>query len=230
MSSLIKPLFRLTVVTFIFAVLMPDTTAVAAPPCAKNPTHPRCVGPPPDPPPPDPPPPPSPGGTFSVEVFFEPAPATGMEVEATVPANSPPTNVIGGGNNKRPMLGESVMTLDVSLLDTDQLADCSPLFGMPTGTFAVSTARIPESSPEFTFVTADFFNFQGLDGVRYGVRFSPDGDGDISDDDNWLPAVLGDINILTGDELALEVTKGRGKKGPCNGNIAQNWIIKVIKI
>ncbi len=43
MSSLVKPLFRLTVVTFIFAMLMPVSTW-AGPPCAKKPDHPACSG------------------------------------------------------------------------------------------------------------------------------------------------------------------------------------------
>ncbi len=44
MSSLIKSLFRLMVVTFIFAMLMPVTTAWADPNCAKHPEHPKCTG------------------------------------------------------------------------------------------------------------------------------------------------------------------------------------------
>ena len=52
MSSLIKPLFRLMVVTFIFAMLMPVTTTRANPDCndPKHAGNPNC--PPPDEPPP----------------------------------------------------------------------------------------------------------------------------------------------------------------------------------
>ncbi len=59
MSSLIKPLFRLTVVTFICAMLMPVTaTGQADDFCVKHPGHKKCNGePPPEPPPPEPPPP-----------------------------------------------------------------------------------------------------------------------------------------------------------------------------
>ena len=123
------------------------------------------------------------------------------------------------------------MTLNVGLVDTAQLAGCSPMFGLPKGLFAVSTARVPASNPTLTFATADFFDFRGTDRVNYGVRFSPDGDAvlDFPDPTKWLPADSGDINSLRGDELALNVKKGRGKKGPCNGKITQNWRIKVTK-
>ena len=52
MSSLIKPLFRLMVGTFIFAMLMPVSTTRAGPDCTnpKHAGHPNC--PAPDPPPP----------------------------------------------------------------------------------------------------------------------------------------------------------------------------------
>ena len=44
MSSLIKPLFRLTVVTFIFAFLMPVATTRADPNCDRHPDNPKCSG------------------------------------------------------------------------------------------------------------------------------------------------------------------------------------------
>ena len=50
MCTLIKPLFRLTVIAFICAMLLPVTTTRADPDCARHPGNPNC--PPPDDPPP----------------------------------------------------------------------------------------------------------------------------------------------------------------------------------
>ena len=44
MSHLIKPLFRLMVVAFVFALLMPVTTTRADPNCDRHPDNPKCSG------------------------------------------------------------------------------------------------------------------------------------------------------------------------------------------
>ena len=152
--------------------------------------------------------------TFTVEVFFE-----------GTSAGSFPNAVAKGGDSRPGLeLGKNnLMTLNIDLVDTDGVCDTD--FGSETGQFAISVARIPKSSPNLTFVTANFFNFE-VGGVDYGLSFAPDGDGEIEFPDNWLPANSDESNSVTHDEDVLELGQ---KNGPCNGRITQDWEIRVTK-
>lgn len=122
------------------------------------------------------------------------------------------------------------MRLNIDLVDTNkgELAGCLTTFGEEDGLFAISTARIPKSSPTFTYIEANFFLFV-VRGVTYGLTFGPDDDGAIDDDSKWPPPNTGDMSSLTGSKLKLRAPKGPQKKGPCNGIITQNWEILVTK-
>ena len=162
------------------------------------------------------------GATFTVEVFLDDGALTSVGSATDVKAKDSET---------RQSVGETTMTLNLNGLETGDLEDgCTSDFVLPpgglvNGLFAISTAKIPKSSPTFTFVTADFFLFE-VDGVTYGLTFGPDDDGEIAVDTNWLPTSP-DSNFITGTKLKLRVTKGPQKKGPCNGIITQGWKILV---
>ena len=221
MSFLIKSLFRLMVVTFIFAMLTPVTTW-AVPFCEKHPNHQKCNG----------------GGgggggggepgTFRVDVFFEPAPVVvGARLPATVFAGFA-DNVVGNSDfdegHFRAGLGEATMMLDLTKLDTmSQLPDCKTTFVGVNGLFAISTARREENG-QLTSAFAGFWNFTASDGVSYSVNFD---NGLLDQLGKWLPGPQSG-NILRGDQINLAVTKGPTKKGPCNGIIMQNWKIDVL--
>ena len=162
-------------------------------------------------------------GLFTVTVFFD---VGGTFIEAGSKVNVPGEFDSDAGQN-RARLGETkaTMMLDLSNLETtlDPNDPCNTDFGAPDGFFTISTAR-PTDIGEFTFVSADFFDFTaGMTEVTYSLTFN---NGDITNLNNWLPRPA-TTNTLLGDEFWLRVGKGREKKGPCNGIIMQNWKIDV---
>jgi hypothetical protein len=173
-----------------------------------NPDHKHCVG--------------GGGGDFTVEVFFG--------------ANEMPDgtahNVVGQSNGNRVRLRDAPMN-SLVLTSLPLPAGCNAMLGAPDGLFAISTAKIPKSSLTFTYVEANFFDFEA-ENVGYSLTFGPDEDGAIDDEANWLPTgVLGgdpdDSTNLTGEYLELKVQSGHGGDPDCDGVMDLDWKITVTK-
>ncbi len=218
----------LPAIAMLFIVsLMSPTGAVAAPSCEKNPNHPNCDD--------------GSGGSngggdgdlYTVDVYF------GDDVVHAGGAD----HVEGTGNKSRPKIGDANMILDLSLMGTQLGDECAGEFGINErvdgpffdGEFAAQTARRPQNSPTFTYITASFWNFVSPDvnGSTYFLVFGPGDDGTIINQDNWPPA--GDEfpeneNYMSGNWLELQVVNGPAKRGPCDKlRIPLAWKIVVTK-
>ena len=81
--------------------------------------------------------------------------------------------------------------------------DCGFMFtttmGGESGTFDLTTARIPPSSTELTFVTANFRDFHPDGGESYFLSF--DG-GAVDNENQWLPA-QGQTTSLKANRVTL---------------------------
>ena len=108
---------------------------------------------------------------------------------------------------------------------TGLTAPCGITWGTPMAQFSISTAKIPPSSTELTYVEANIYDFEQMTptgDARVTLIFVPNTV--LPFIDRLFPTESNTSNVLAGEEIGVSISPGS-----CSGTIIQDWTITVTK-
>lgn len=130
-------------------------------------------------------------------------------------------------NGNRQSLNGTMLSPDLTLLTGSSGLPCTIMWGNPDpAQFSISTAKIPPSSTELTYVEASIYDFtlSSTGAARFSLSFVPY---NVTLNSALFPPTSGTPNVLTGDEIGVSISPDHGS---CSGTIVNHdWTITVSK-